>query len=407
MANRARQAVTASLDADKPGRRPFIATVLHRVLRDLSCGQLVVETPAKTEIVAEGARPGPHARLVIHDWRCLWRFVTRSDIGFAEAYLRGEWSSPNLAALFRLCCLNDALFASSWPRPPRLGLKLRHALNRNTRWRSRRNIAAHYDLGNAFYREWLDPGMTYSSALFVRTGESLDDAQAGKLDRAIELLDLSGGESILEIGCGWGSFAERVLAQPHVTVTGITLSAEQLDFARERLRARFPNARYDLRLQDYRDIGERFDRVVSIEMLEAVGEAYWPAYFSKIRESLNPGGIAAIQAITIDEARFAAYRRAPDFIQAYIFPGGMLPTENIIEAEISRAELRLVSREFFGASYARTLSEWQRRFQDAWPRIKPLGFDDRFKRMWEYYLAYCQAGFETGLINVGLYKIAR
>jgi len=280
-------------------------------------------------------------------------------------------------------------------------------MNRNTRRGSRRNIAAHYDLGNEFYEQWLDPGMTYSAGLVSLANQTLEEAQDAKLDRVLSLLDLAGGESVLEIGCGWGSLAERMIDRHDCTVTGITLSAEQLAFAQGRLRDRTVAGRCDLRLQDYRDVRGTFDRIVSIEMLEAVGEAYWPTYFEKLQNCLRPGGAAVLQVITIDEARFDYYHRRPDFIQKYIFPGGMLPTTEIIEREIEKAGLQLVAKEFFGESYARTLEEWQRRFQDAWPAIKALGFDARFKRTWEYYLAYCQAGFDTGAINVGLYKIAR
>ena len=280
-------------------------------------------------------------------------------------------------------------------------------VNRNSRRGSRRNIAAHYDLGNDFYEQWLDAGMTYSSGLFSSAGETLEEAQDAKLERVIDMLGLSGGETVLEIGCGWGGLAERLMDRRDCVVTGVTLSSEQLAFARRRLRNRAQSGRCDLRLQDYRDIHGEFDRIVSIEMLEAVGEAYWPTYFKKLRNSLRPGGSAVLQVITINDARFESYRRRPDFIQKYIFPGGMLPTTQIIEHEISKAGLQLVADEFFGESYARTLEEWRLRFQKAWPEIKALGFDDRFKRTWEYYLAYCKVGFETGALNVGLYKVTR
>jgi cyclopropane-fatty-acyl-phospholipid synthase len=278
-------------------------------------------------------------------------------------------------------------------------------MNRNTRRGSRRNIAAHYDLGNEFYRQWLDPGMTYSAGLFSRAAQTLEEAQDAKLDRVISLLNLSGGERVLEIGCGWGSFAERLLQQHDGVVTGVTLSSEQLDYAQHRLGAAVQSGRCDLRLQDYRDVCGTFDRIVAIEMLEAVGEAYWSTFFEKLRDSLRPDGLAVLQVITIDDARFGNYRRRPDFIQKYIFPGGMLPTKHIIEREIAQAGLRLVAHEHFGESYARTLEHWQQRFQKSWPRIERLGFDERFKRTWEYYLAYCQAGFEANAISVGLYKV--
>ncbi len=276
-----------------------------------------------------GVGLGPQAKVTIHSWRCLWRMIFSWDIGIADAYIAGEWSSPDLVALLKLACNNSALAEPLKAlRAPPFWLRLRHAMNRNTRRGSRRNIAAHYDLGNEFYQQWLDPGMTYSAALFSRAGQALEEAQDAKLDRVISLLDLAGGEKVLEIGCGWGGFAERLLQQHDGTVTGITLSSEQLAFAKRRLRNRAAAGRCDLRLQDYRDVRGTFDRIVSIEMMEAVGEAYWSIYFEKLRASLRPGGSAVLQVITIDEARFENYRRRPDFIQKYIFPGGMLPTRS-------------------------------------------------------------------------------
>ncbi len=379
---------------------------LRRIVGHLQCGELVIEKPAGDRLALRGRRSGPQAKVSIHSWRFLWRMISSWDIGFAEAYIAGEWSSPDLVALLKLACNNSALVEPLKAlRGPRFWLRLRHAINRNTRRGSRRNIAAHYDLGNEFYRQWLDPGMTYSAALFSRASQTLEEAQKAKLDRVISLLDLAGGERVLEIGCGWGSLAERLMDRHSCTVTGLTLSAEQLACAQRRLRNRAAAGRCDLRLQDYRDVRGTFDRIVSIEMLEAVGETYWSTYFEKLRDSLRPCGSAVLQVITIDEARFENYRRRPDFIQKYIFPGGMLPTKHIIEREIAQAGLRLVAHENFGESYARTLEHWQLRFQKSWPIIEWLGFDERFKRTWEYYFAYCQAGFETGAISVGLYKI--
>jgi cyclopropane-fatty-acyl-phospholipid synthase len=228
---------------------------------------------------------------------------------------------------------------------------------------------------------------------------------AANLDRVIGLLRLAGGEQVLEIGCGWGGLAGRIMERGDCHVTGLTLSTEQLAYAQREMAGRGFAGESDFRLQDYRDASGTYDRVVSIEMLEAVGEAYWPTFFANLRRRLNPRGTAVLQVITIDQSRFESYRRHPEFIQRYIFPGGMLPTTEILEQLLTKAGLRLVSSEFFGDSYARTLAEWHRRFNATWPSIKALGFDDRFKRMWEYYLAYCQLGFEIGVLNVGLYQI--
>ena len=381
--------------------------LLRRLVGDLECGELVIETPAGDRLVLGGRRSGPQAKVTIHSWRCLWRLVSGRDIGFAESYCAGEWSSPNLVELLKLACDHSAAMSPlKVLHAPQFWLRLRHAMNRNTRRGSRRNIAAHYDLGNKFYQQWLDSGMSYSAGMFSSVDATLEQAQNIKLDRVLDLLELAGGEKVLEIGCGWGALAER-LVQKRCNLTGITLSTEQLVYSQQRLSGQSLAVHCDLRLQDYRDVRGGFDRIVSIEMLEAVGEAYWPTYFEKLHDRLRPGGIAVLQVITIDVARFENYRRRPDFIQKYIFPGGMLPTPQIIEREASKAALHLVGNEFFGNGYARTLEEWRTRFQDAWPQIEALGFDQRFKRMWEYYLAYCQVGFESGAITVGLYKFKR
>jgi cyclopropane-fatty-acyl-phospholipid synthase len=402
------EAITRSINPELSlSSRSVTETFLRRLVGDLECGELVIETPAGDRLVLGGRRPGPQAKVTIHSWRCLWRLVSGWDIGFAEAYCAGEWSSPNLVALLKLACDNSTVMSPlKVLRPPRFWMRLRHAKNRNTRRGSRRNITAHYDLGNKFYQQWLDAGMSYSAGLFSSADETLEQAQNVKLDRVLSLLELAGGERVLEIGCGWGALAER-LVQKRCNLTGITLSTGQLAYSQQRLSGQALAEHCDLRLQDYRDVRGDFDRIVSIEMLEAVGEAYWPTYFEKLHDRLRPGGIAVLQVITIDEARFENYRRRPDFIQKYIFPGGMLPTPQIIEREASKAALHLVGNEFFGNGYARTLEEWRTRFQDAWPQIEALGFDQRFKRMWEYYLAYCQVGFETRTIDVGFYKIVK
>jgi cyclopropane-fatty-acyl-phospholipid synthase len=377
------------------------------ISRRLGCGQLVIDMPTGHCLTVAGARPGPQARLSLHSRTCLPRTLFGGSVGFAESYMAGEWSSPNIAALLGLLLRNRAVFSSPALRAPRMLSKLRHGLNRNTRRGSRRNISAHYDLGNEFFAQWLDAGMNYSSALFSSADQTLEAAQDAKLDRIFDLLELSGGEKVLEIGCGWGGFAQRLIDRYRCDVTALTLSARQLEFTRFRLGGRDLMPYADVRLQDYRDVRGTYDRIVSIEMLEAVGAPYWPTYFKQLRSSLRPGGLGVLQVITIDEERFESYRRRPDFIQKHIFPGGMLPTTKILEQQIAAAGLRLLVGEHFGASYARTLEEWQRRFQRTWPALKELGFDDRFKRAWEYYLAYCQAGFEAGTVNVGFYKVCR
>jgi len=388
--------------------RSIAATLLRGLSPRLHCGTLEIQIPSGERLALHGPQPGPRAALVIHSWRSVWRLLIAGDIGFAESYIAGEWSSSTLDALMALALRNSTVETPlQGLRELRPLLKLRHALNRNTKRGSRRNIAAHYDLGNEFYAQWLDAGMSYSAALFSSPAQTLEEAQDAKLDRVCALLDLSNGQDVLEIGCGWGSLVERIIRRHGCALTGITLSAQQLEYARSRLRDLHLHGFCDLRLQDYRDVRSSYDRIVSIEMLEAVGEAYWPTYFGKLRDSLRPGGLAVLQVITIDEERFEGYRRRPDFIQKHIFPGGMLPTTQIIRREIAAAGLELIGSEWFGDSYARTIKEWQLRFQNAWPSIQAIGFDDRFKRAWEYYLAYCRAGFEAATLSVGLYQTRR
>ena len=392
------------------GSLPILGGVAERVLRravaGLDEGSLTIRLPSGHRF-AIGCR-NPSAKLNLHSWNLAWRLLLGGDVGFAESYMAGEWSSPDLAALLNIVCRSRKLRAAARPAGPvRWLLRLRHLLNRNTRTGSRRNIAVHYDIGNAFYAEWLDGTLSYSSALYTRQGQSLEQAQQEKVSRILDLLDLSGDERVLEIGFGWGGLGERILEESYCRFTGLTLSAEQLAYARKRLQ-RFENCgRCELSLQDYRDARGTFDRIVSVEMLEAVGEAYWPAYFSALNDRLSPNGVVVLQAITIAEDRFQNYRRSSEFIQRYIFPGGMLPTTEIIRQQIARAGLKLVSEEYFGGSYACTLAAWRRSFNERWPAIRRLGFDSRFHRMWDYYLAYCQAGFEAGTLNVGLYKITR
>jgi cyclopropane-fatty-acyl-phospholipid synthase len=400
--------LTSSVASDSS---PKPSTVSHRLLRrylsHLQVGTLTVTLPSGASMRHEGAGAGPEAVLVIRRWRALWRMMLAGDLGLARAYMDDDCCSNDIRALLNLGAQNGAALAkaTSGSLLSRCLERMRHSRRVNTRRGSRRNIAAHYDLGNEFYALWLDSGMNYSSALFTRDDETLEDAQDAKLRRVVELLDLKPDQSILEIGCGWGPLVERLIERHDCHVTGLTLSAEQLGFAEARLRHRATAKNCDLRLQDYRDVEGCYDRIVSIEMLEAVGARYWPTYFDKLRQSLTDNGVAVLQAITIAESRFEDYQRRSDFIQRYIFPGGMLPTMEIIRREAARAGLRLVGHESFGGSYARTLAEWRRRFLHIWLDIEALGFDIRFKRMWEYYLSYCEVGFQVGAINVSLLKL--
>ncbi len=388
--------------------RPSLkARLLRRIVPAPEAGRLRLTLPGGEALLLRGALPGPDADITLQSWRALTRILMNGDHGFADSYLDGQWSTTDLVTLLDFVMVNETAFGRRAIASPltRLRNRLAHRRRGNTRRGSRRNIAAHYDLGNAFYRHWLDKGMNYSSALYA-SDEALEVAQQAKLDRIAELLELKPGHSVLEIGCGWGALAERLVRGFGCAILGITLSREQLGYATTRLAEETADGRADLRLLDYRDLEGRFDRVASIEMVEAVGERYWPNYFDKIRSSLVPGGIAVLQAITIEETRFADYRIRPDFIQRYIFPGGMLPTKTRLARQAEVNGLALVEREDFGISYAKTLQEWRRRFLSAWQQIEPLGFDARFRRMWEYYLAYCEAGFRSGAIDVSLFKFS-
>jgi cyclopropane-fatty-acyl-phospholipid synthase len=344
----------------------------------------------------------PVAVMQVRDEQVFSRVLARGDIGLAEAWLDGEWSSPDVPALLTLLARNRAVLREAlygaWHRL--LLARVRHAFNRNSRAGSRRNIMAHYDLGNAFYSLWLDRGMSYSAALFGgNPALPLEAAQDAKYRRILGRLAAAPGQRVLEIGGGWGGFAE-LATRAGRQVTGLTLSPAQLEWARERV----PDA--DLRLQDYRDTTERFDHVVSIEMFEAVGERWWPTYFRTMANALKPEGRAVIQSITIRDDLFANYRKGTDFIQQYIFPGGMLPSREIFRAQAARQGLTVRDEFAFGPDYARTLALWREGFEASWPQIAPLGFDETFRRLWLFYLSYCEAGFLAGSIDVVQFELA-
>jgi cyclopropane-fatty-acyl-phospholipid synthase len=372
-------------------------------------GSLTWVLPDGTEIPCRGREPGPDARLVVKDYRFIRRCLTGGAIGFAEGYMAGEWDSPDLSALLSGFAMNfDRLEALVRGNPITRAIDfISHMLNRNDRKGSQRNIHAHYDLGNHFYERWLDRTMTYSSAVYEKPGEPLDLAQRHKYAALARSMDLQSGQSVLEIGCGWGGFAEFAAAEVGAKVTGITISREQYDFAKKRLFEKGLAEKAEIRLIDYRDVDGRFDRVASIEMFEAVGEEYWPTYFRKIHDVLSPGGRAGLQIITIRDELFDGYRRHADFIQKYIFPGGMLPSETRLRQETDRAGLIWEQAPAYGQHYADTLAEWGRRFEAAWEDIRRLGFDERFRKMWRYYLAYCEAGFRTERTNVIQLGLAR
>jgi cyclopropane-fatty-acyl-phospholipid synthase len=349
-----------------------------------------------------GLEPGPAAAMTLHSYSFAPRLINGGDIGIAEAYLDGEWDTPDLTQFLHVFCVNHDLIQTMLGDKPlvRFLQIVRHWFNRNTRRQARHNIHAHYDIGNAFYSAWLDPSMTYSSALFEDGTADLTAAQHNKYRRLAEAIDLQPGQRLLEIGCGWGGFAEYVARTFGAKVVGLTISKEQRDFAQQRIHEAGLSDKVEIRLQDYRDERERYDRIASIEMIEAVGEQFWPKYFSQLRDRLLPGGLAGIQAITIQDSSFKYYRREVDFIQRYVFPGGMLPSPQILKSLGERFGVPVIRERIFGQDYAKTLATWRNNFRSAWPNLTPLGFDERFRRLWEYYLAYCEAGFLSGNIDV-------
>jgi cyclopropane-fatty-acyl-phospholipid synthase len=389
---------------------PAAARLLFRMFEHLHSGSLDVVDPHGRRHAFPGKTPGTHATLELRDWAVCADILRRGDIGFAETYFNGRWDSEDLTALLTLAAFNQqvierALHGSWWAT---LAYRIRHLLRANTRSGSRRNIHAHYDLGNDFYRLWLDRGMTYSAALFAGDpGRSLEAAQTAKYQRILERLDVQPGDRILEIGCGWGGFAEHAAATRGCRVTGVTVSQAQLDYARARIAARGLQHLVELRLCDYRDLDGQFDHAVSIEMFEAVGERYWPRYFHALRERLAPGGRALVQTITIAESKFDRYRSGTDFIQQYIFPGGMLPSPSRFVEAAAAAGLLAGEQLRFGPDYAETLNRWHRGFMRASAAVEALGFDARFMRLWRFYLSYCEAGFHAGSTDVMQVELAR
>jgi cyclopropane-fatty-acyl-phospholipid synthase len=372
-------------------------------------GTLIFVPPSGREICIRGAEPGPEARLLIHDYRSIRRVMTAGAVGFAEGYIAGEWDTPDLSAVLESASLNfDRLRQLVDGNPLVRGMNfVKHLLNRNSRAGSRRNIHAHYDLGNAFYARWLDPTMSYSSARYAHPDQPLDQAQRNKYATLARAMALEPSHHVLEVGCGWGGFAEFAAGEIGARVTGVTISREQYDFAKKRMFDQGLAEKADIQLIDYRDIRGRFDRVASIEMFEAVGERYWPTYFQKLREVLRPGGRAGLQIITIRDELFDDYRRHADFIQKYVFPGGMLGSEKRLREETDRAGLEWHEINRFGQDYAHTLQEWASRFEAAWSGIRNLGFDERFHRLWRFYLRYCEAGFRSARTDVVQLSLSR
>lgn len=393
-----------------PATAPAAARAVFRLMGRLRHGTLTVQMPdGGVALFGEFGEGGLRAAISLRNWNVCAAAMKSGDIGFAETFIAGDWTTPDLTTLMRLFIANrheveKVVYGTWWGA---LLHRVKHLLNRNTREGSRRNIHAHYDLGNEFYRLWLDPTMNYSSAWFEGDrGGDLVAAQWAKVRRALDECGVREGDRVLEIGCGWGALAECAARDFGARVTGVTLSTEQLEWARRRLADAGLHA--DLRLQDYRDIPDGpFDAIASIEMFEAVGREYWAGFLDTLRDKLKPGGRACIQSIVIRDDLFDRYVRSTDFIQQYIFPGGLLPSPSEFRKAACAAGLRVVNELEFGLDYAETLRRWRERFIAQEPRVRRLGFDTRFMRTWEFYLGYCEAAFATGNTNVMQFTLCR
>ncbi len=391
---------------DIPHDAPSAARTALKLLLRLKHGTLTLQLPDGS-LQRFGSGTAPMASLHLHNWNVCGAALRSGDIGFAESYIAGDWTTPHLTDLLQVLIVNrkevEDVIYGSWLG--RLAYRIKHLLNRNTKTNSQKNIHAHYDLGNAFYALWLDGTMNYSSAIFESPDSSMTEAQDAKVRRALAMAGVQRGDRVLEIGCGWGALAEMAATEFEASVVGVTLSTEQLDWAKARMVRAGIADKTDLRLQDYRDIGKTshdapFDAVCSIEMVEAVGREYWPAYFQTVARLLKPGGRACIQSIVIADELFERYLGSTDFIQQYIFPGGCLPCVSEFRKQAEAAGFEVVDEFSFGQDYARTLKLWRDDFLAQESRVLQLGFDKKFVRIWEFYLAYCEAAFAQANTNV-------
>ena len=393
-----------------PRGTPAAARTVFQLLQRLRHGSLTVQLPDGS-MQRFGGQTLPHATLALHNWNVCTAALKSGDIGFAEGYIAGDWSTPNLTDLLRVLVKNraevEAVIYGSWLG--RLLYRIKHLLNRNTRANSQKNIHAHYDLGNGFYGLWLDATMNYSSALFNGDhAQPMAQAQSAKVRRALTQAAVKPGDRVLEIGCGWGALAEMATVECGAHITGVTLSTEQLSYAQARMQRLGTSHQAALRLQDYRDIADApFDAICSIEMVEAVGREYWPTYFGTVSKLLKPGGRACIQSIVIDDALYARYVDSTDFIQQYIFPGGCLPCPRVFKEQAEAAGLEVLESFAFGADYAETLRRWRDSFLAQRQAVLANGFDERFVRIWEFYLAYCEAAFDERNIDVVQYTLQK
>lgn len=379
----------------------YFAAIFER-LQALEVGQLDIKLSDGRMFRVVGREPGPAADLIIHNDDSFTRLIREGDLGFSDAYLEGWWSTSDLQDFMDLVHLGYEPVYDGFPGSAliRAYEQFRFWLQRNHRTQARANISYHYDLGNDFYALWLDDTMTYSSAIFETGQESLEAAQTAKYASMVDQMGVKPGDHVLEVGCGWGGFAEYAARERGLRVTGLTISEEQLKFARERIEKAGLSGHVELRMQDYRDCKGEFDGIASIEMFEAVGEKYWPAYFKMIRDRLRPGARATLQIITVGDHRWEVYKRGVDFIQKHIFPGGMLPAPKILREQVENAGLQIVKSLEFGDSYDQTLRRWHHTFNDRWDEVAAMGFDDRFRKMWNFYLTSCASAFRAGTCDV-------
>ena len=399
--------ILTSTDGQKNLPRYFSQS--FAVAQNIKAGRLDIILPDGRTFSASGAELGPIAILQVHNEELFARLIREGYVGFSEAYMDGWWSTPDLQSFMDLVNTDNDDMYNGYPgqRLVQMYEKLRFWLQRNHKSQARKNISYHYDLGNDFYGLWLDDTMTYSSALFATGQESLEAAQTAKYKQMVDEMGAQPGDHILEIGCGWGGFAEYAAKERGLKVTCLTISEQQFNFAVDRIKRAGLSDLVDFKLQDYRDEKGVYDGIASIEMFEAVGEKYWPVYFDKVKERLKPGKLATLQIITVADHRWDAYRNDVDFIQKYIFPGGMLPSPSALRAEVTRAGLGVEKSVEFGQSYAITLKRWHETFNDKWEQISTMGFDDRFRRMWNYYLTSCAAAFETANCDVTQITVKR
>lgn len=391
------------------GNLPRYFAKVMGLLKNLRRGRLDIRLPDGRVFRSEGASPGPVAELHVHNSDLFARLIREGDLGFSDAYLEEWWSTPDLQAFMDLVHQDNEAVYDGFPG---MGLvrafeKLRFWLQRNHKAQARKNISYHYDLGNDFYKLWLDDTMTYSSALFKTGQESLEAAQTAKYASLVDQMGAQPGDHVLEIGCGWGGFAEYAARERGLRVTGLTISKEQFNYAKERIEKAGLSDLVEFKLQDYRDERGSYDGIASIEMFEAVGEKYWPVYFDTLRQRLKPGRNATLQIITVADKRWEVYKRGVDFIQKHIFPGGMLPCPRVLREQVEKAGLSVERSVEFGSSYDLTLRRWHQTFNEKWDQIAEMGFDDRFRRMWDFYLTSCAAAFDSATVDVTQITVSR